>query len=165
MILTVILFLAGHGVNEDGDYYFLPNDAQTQQNSWKKSSVLKWQTFQDMLENTQGRRILLVDTCHAEKAINPRLVKDAADAKIVVISATDKNSVAQELPELKHGVFTYAFLKGLNGDADYHKDNRLKIKELDSYLSNKIEELTDGNQKPVLHAPGGFKDFVFAWLK
>jgi len=162
---TVILFIAGHGVNEDGEYYFLAKNAKMQQNGWQKSSVLKWQIFQNILENTPGRRIFLVDTCHAAKAINPRLVKDAADAKIVVISATDKNSVAQELPELKHGVFTYALLKGLKGEADYSQDKRLKIKELDSYLSNKIEELTNKTQIPVLHAPGGFKDFVFAWLK
>ncbi len=161
---TVVLFLSGHGVNEDRDYYLLPRDAQQQQNRWHQPSVVKWRMLQDALENTQGRRILLVDTCHSGNAFNSRLVKDAANAKIVVISATDRDSVAQELPELKHGVFTYALLKGLRGEADSNSDKRLKIKELDSYLSNKIDKLTSGNQVPVLHAPGGFKDFVFARL-
>ncbi len=161
---TVVLFLAGHGINEEGEYYFLPRDAHLQQNSWHQSSVVKWQVLQNVLENTKGRRILLVDTCHSGNAFNSRLVKDAADAKIVVISATDSETLAQELPQLKHGVFTYALLKGLDGEADSNNDNRLKIKELDSYLSNKMEKLTDGNQQPVLHAPGGFKDFVFAQL-
>jgi len=161
---TVVLFLAGHGVNEDGDYYFLPRDAQQQRNRWRKSSVVKWRMLQDALENTQGRRILLVDTCHSGNAFNSRLVKDAADANIVVISATDSDSVAQELPRLKHGVFTYALLSGLRGEADANRDKVLKIKELDSYLSNNIEKLTSGSQMPVLHAPGGFRDFVFARL-
>ncbi|MEN8219725.1 MAG: caspase family protein [Pseudomonadota bacterium] len=159
---TAVLFLAGHGVNEDGDYYFLPRNVEQQGSRWRQA--VEWRKFQKQLENTQGRRILLVDTCHSGGAFNSRLVKDAADAKIVVISATDGDSVAQELRELEHGVFTYALLEGLGGEADSNGDKRLKIKELDSYLSNEVEVLTDGTQKPVLHAPGGFKDFVFARL-
>jgi len=160
---TVVLFLAGHGVNEKGQYYFLPQDARLRRNNrWRKSSVIKWRVLQDALEENQGRRLLLVDTCHSGNAFNSRLVKDAADARIVVISATDSDTVAQELPRLKHGVFTYALLEGLNAHADMNRDSLIKIKELDAYLSNKIEELTNGQQVPVLHAPGGFKDFVFA---
>ncbi|OAD20284.1 hypothetical protein THIOM_004028, partial [Candidatus Thiomargarita nelsonii] len=55
------------------------------------------------MQETEGRRILLVDTCHSGNAFNSRLVKDSADGSIVVISATDSSSFAQELPELKHG--------------------------------------------------------------
>jgi WD40 repeat protein len=159
---TVILFLAGHGVNEDGQYYFLPREASQRWNRWRKSSVIKWRVFQDAMQETQGRRILLVDTCHSGNAFNSRLVKDSADGSIVVISATDSSSFAQELPELKHGVFTYALLEGMKGKADFNRDKHIKIKELDAYLSNRIEYLTEGGQVPVLHAPGGFKDFVFA---
>jgi uncharacterized caspase-like protein len=125
-------------------------------------SVIKWRVFQDAMQETQGRRIFLVDTCHSEKAFNSRLVNDSASGRIVVISATDTSSFAQELPELKHGVFTYALLEGMKGKADSNGDKYIKIKELDTYLSNQIEYLTEGGQVPVLHAPGGFKDFVFA---
>jgi WD40 repeat protein len=159
---TVVLFLAGHGVNENGQYYFLPREASQRWDRWRKSSVIKWRVFQDAMQETQGRRILLVDTCHSGNAFNSRLVKDSADGKIVVISATDSSSFAQELPELKHGVFTYALLEALKGKADFNRDKHIKIKELDTYLSNRIEYLTEGGQVPVLHAPGGFKDFVFA---
>jgi len=92
---TVVLFLSGHGVNEDRDYYLLPRDAQQQQNRWHQPSVVKWRMLQDALENTQGRRILLVDTCHSGNAFNSRLVKEATDAKIVVISATDRTRIAR----------------------------------------------------------------------
>jgi len=173
---TVVLFLAGHGVNEDGQYYFLPREARllTRQkfllrknfclvrNRWRKSSVIKWRVLQDVMQETQGRRILLVDTCHSGNAFNSRLVKDSADSSIVVISATDSSSFAKELQELKHGVFTYALLQGMKGKADLNGDKQIKIKELDAYLSNEIEYLTEGQQVPVLQAPGGFKDFVFA---
>jgi uncharacterized caspase-like protein len=124
--------------------------------------VIKWRVFQDAMQETQGRRILLVDTCHSGNAFNSRLVKDNADGRIVVISATDSSSFAQELPDLKHGVFTYALLEALKGKADINGDSYIKINEINAYLSNQIEYLTEGGQVPVLHAPGGFKDFVFA---
>jgi len=160
---TVILFLAGHGVNEKGNYYFLPREAKQGNNQrWRKSTVIKWRVLQDALEETAGRRILLVDTCHSGSAFNPRLLKDAADARITVISATDSETLAQELPELKHGVFTYALLEGLKGKADYNRDNLIKIKELDNYISEQVEQLTDGNQMSVSFSPSGFKNFVLA---
>jgi WD40 repeat protein len=159
---TVILFLTGHGANEDGLYYFLPRSAHQHQDRWRKSSVIKWRVLQDAMQESEGRRILLVDTYHSDNAFNSRFVKDSADAKIVVISATDSSSFAQELPELKHGVFTYALLEALKGKADINGDRYIKIKELETYLSNQIEHLTEGQQVPVLHAPSGFKDFVFA---
>ncbi|TGO02504.1 hypothetical protein PN36_23945 [Candidatus Thiomargarita nelsonii] len=159
---TVVLFLAGHGVNEDGQYYFLPREARLRRNRWRKSSVIKWRVLQDAMQETQGRRILLIDTCHSGNAFNSRLVNDSANSSIVVISATDSSSFAKELQELKHGVFTYALLQGMKGKADMNGDKQIKIKELDAYLSNQIEYLTEGQQVPVLHAPGGFKDFVFA---
>lgn len=162
---TVVLFLAGHGENEEADYYFLPQEARREANGrWQKSTVVKWRLLQDALEGSAGRRILFVDTCHAGNAFNPRLLKDAADANIIVISATDSETQAQERSELGHGVFTHALLQGLKGRADAKQDGLIKIKELDSYLSEAVEEITEGEQRPVLHVPGGFKNFVFAKL-
>jgi len=66
---------------------------------------------------------------------------------------------------LGHGVFTHALLQGLRGKANmFGNDNAVTIKELDTYLGFVVKELTNGSQVPVLHAPGGFKDFVFAKL-
>ncbi len=39
---TVILFLAGHGVNDGPDYLFLPQDAETQGGNFRSASVVKW---------------------------------------------------------------------------------------------------------------------------
>lgn len=158
---TVILFLSGHGANQGADYYFLPYDTDMD----NLNSLIKWDILQKALEESKGRRLLLVDTCHAGGAYNSRLVKDSSDSNIVVISATDSQSVAQELPNLGHGVFTYALLQGLRGRADMIGDDKaISIKELDAYLSLTVTKLTNGIQVPVLHAPGGFKDFVFAKL-
>jgi len=105
---------------------------------WVERSGAKptiWDVLQTALQETKGRRVLLVDTCHAGSAINPRLIKDASDHEIIVLSATDTYSVAQEWPKLKQGVFTYALLQGLKGKADLMgDDNVISINELYTYL-------------------------------
>jgi hypothetical protein len=109
---TVILFLASHGVNEGANYLMIPEDAErTAAGYWLPSSVVKWSVLQQALQEAQGSRIMFVDTCHSSEAYSPRLVKDAADANIIVFSATDKDTNAQETSKLGHGAFTYAFLR------------------------------------------------------
>ena len=109
---TTIVFVAGHGINIDEDYYFIPSDGRkSDPDKWKRSSLVEWADIQKAVERAEGMRFMLLDTCHAANAFNPRLEKDAADARIVVFSATAANSTAAELPELGHGVFTYSVLR------------------------------------------------------
>ena len=116
---TTIVFVAGHGINIDEDYYFIPSDGRkSDPDKWKRSSLVDWDDIQKAVERAEGVRFMLLDTCHAANAFNPRLEKDAADARIVVFSATAANSTAAELPELGHGVFTYSVLEGLRGAAN-----------------------------------------------
>jgi len=162
---TVILFLAGHGVNPGGtDYYFLPKEAKQLSGRWRPSSIIKWQTLQDAITHAQGRRIMLVDTCHAGNAFNNRMVNDADDKNIVVISATSGANVSLEKPELAHGVFTYALLQGLKGKADPYGDKKITLNGLNTWLSRQVSKLTDGFQEPVINIPDSFKDFALLKL-
>jgi len=160
---TIILFLAGHGVRQYMQYYFLPQDADSRNQQWRSSTVIRWNELQTALATAKGQRLFFVDTCHSAAAINPRLIKDAADARLLVFSATDANTSAQEQAILGHGVFTYAILEGLKGKADkMPTDQQIMIKELDTYVSYRVPAMTHGAQIPTIHTPGGFTDFVFA---
>jgi hypothetical protein len=158
---TVILFLAGHGVNEGPDYLFLPEDADDKDGHWRLSSMVRWLDLQRALQTTQGRRIMFVDTCHSGGAYNPRLIKDAADANIIVFSATDEVTLAQERGALGHGVFTYALAKGISGEADVFKRGTINILPLAGYVSDTVKQITDGAQEPTYNMSGS-KDFVLA---
>jgi len=162
---TVVLFMAGHGVIEDEEYFFLPRDAALRnEDRWKKSTVIAWSEIQRAMQSTLGRRILLVDTCHAESAFNSRLVKDAEDSDIIVMSSTDSATLAQEITSLGHGVFTYALAQGIEGKADSFKDGRVTMTELNAYVANAVPSITQNAQIPTLSVPGGFQDFVIASL-
>lgn len=162
---TVVLFLAGHGVVEDSNYYFLPRNAERNSaGRWKKSTVIAWNDIQLAMASSLGRRILLVDTCHSESAFNSRLIKDAEDSNIVVMSSTDSGTLAQEIASLGHGVFTHALLEGMRGKADSYEDGHVTMSELNAFVANAVPAMTNNAQKPTLSVPGGFQDFVLASL-
>jgi uncharacterized caspase-like protein len=71
---------------------------------------------------------------------------------VVVIAATDAETLALERPELGHGVFTHALLEGLRGKADANKDRKIDAGELISYATKRVSELTAGAQLPTAHA-------------
>ncbi len=162
---TIILFLAGHGIMEEADYYFLPRDAeQSSSGRWKKSTVVAWSEIQRAMQSSLGRRILLVDTCYSQSAFNSRLVKDAEDSNIIVMSSTDSDTLAQEISSLGHGVFTYSLVTGLDGEADSFKDARVTMSELNAFVANSVSSITRNAQIPTLSVPGGFQDFMVVKL-
>ena len=159
---TVILFLAGHGINEGANYLFMPEDAERAADgkNWRPSSVVEWHVLQKALQEAQGNRIMFVDTCHSRGAFNPRLIKDAADDSIVVFSATDSATEAQELGNLGHGVFSYALDEGLKGGADFMKEGAINILELSAFVSKEVKRLTNKEQDPAFNI--GSKNFKLA---
>ena len=151
---TVVLFLAGHGVNDGPDYLFLPTDAKPKGTGFDRSTVINWNRLQHAVETSKGRRILIVDTCHSGNAFNARLIKDAADASIAVYAATDAETLAQERTALGHGVFTYAVIEGLKGGADLSKDRLIEAQELSTYVEKIVRELTGDKQFPTFTETG-----------
>ncbi|WP_246689152.1 caspase family protein [Mesorhizobium sp. M8A.F.Ca.ET.207.01.1.1] len=158
---TTIIFVAGHGINIDEDYYFIPTDGRKQDaERWKRSSLVDWSDIQKSVERAKGMRFMLLDTCHAANAFNPRLEKDAQDARIVVFSATAANNTAAELPELGHGVFTYSILEGLRGKART-PDGGVTLFGLADFISHEVVRLTASKQKPFYYV-GGVENIVLA---
>lgn len=157
---TVVLFLAGHGLNEGADYLYMATDAALDvQGKLKPDTVISWRDLQSAIESTRGQRILMLDTCYAGNAYNARLIKDAADDNVVVLAATDAETLAHEKPALGHGVFTYSILQGLQGSADSEKDGRIQLGELSDFVRQLVVRLTDGEQTPTAHISSG-RSFV-----
>lgn len=158
---TSIVFVAGHGTNIDEDYYFIPTDGRKQDaEKWKRSSLVEWADIQKAVERAEGVRFMMLDTCHAANAFNPRLEKDAADARIVVFSATAANNTALELAELGHGVFTYSLLQGLGGKAKTSEAG-VTLFGLADYVGREVDALTGSRQKPAYYV-GGVENLLVA---
>ncbi len=69
----------------------------------------------------------------------------------VVVSAAAGNSYAMESDEWQNGVFTYSILNGIRSmDADLNGDGEITVSELRVYVSESVQDLTGGLQKPTV---------------
>ncbi len=117
---TVMLFVAGHGINEGREYQFAPSDAARGSNTLlEPSSAVPWQTFAETLTSANGQRIAFLDTCHSGNSFNRRFLSDGYEANITFYSSAGVDQEALENSALGggHGLFTYALVEGVNGKA------------------------------------------------
>lgn len=146
---TTIIFVASHGVNVGEDFFLIPEDGQRRGEDWRKSSLVDWSVIQEEIGFATGRRILMLDTCHAANAFNAKLEKEAADARVIVFSATAANNTAQERRDLGHGIFTWSLIEGLSGAAG--QEDGVRLLGLADYIYREVVALSGGKQEPFYH--------------
>lgn len=149
---SVVLFLASHGFSDSqGNYFFIPRDVTPVdlealvKQGVAGESVLSWEVFFDVLRDTAGQRLLVVDTCQARSISGPldshSLAKRSASAQFTLLAASRGNEESQELKELGHGLFTYALLQAINGASDLNNDGIKSISEVFEYAVPIVERL------------------------
>lgn len=164
---VAMLFIAGHGVNDDdGDYYFLAKDANPKRIT--RTAVPQYD-IRKSLSSLPGKVVAFIDTCHSGNLMGGvadinGVVNDltAAENGVIVYSSSSGQQASLENPAWENGAFTEALVEGLNGDADIFQDGDITIKELDAYLSNRVEKLTQKQQTPVSKTPSTISDFAIA---
>ena len=79
----------------------------------------------------------------------------------VVISSSSGDEYSFESGTWKNGVFTYCVLKGLKEmAADRNKDRNILVTELQDYLIEQVQTLTEGGQNPTVRRENLENDFV-----
>lgn len=167
-----IMFLAGHGLNDNnGNYYFLPHDVNTDR--LLRTGVAQ-NDIKITLNSLAGKAIFFVDTCHSGNALGSARTRGVADTNgfvnelssaengVVVFAASTGKQSSQEDPAWGNGAFTKAVIEGLNGRADFQHNGKITHKGLDYYVAERVKELTRGQQSPVSIAPSGVADFPIA---
>lgn len=171
---TAIVFLAGHGFNEGPTYYFMTREANLQSLS---QTALPFTSLRSTLTSLQGRVMLFVDTCHSGNVIGRMATRQARDSTsavnemassengLVVFASSTGGQFSQENADWGNGAFTKAVVEGLQGAADFKKRGRITYKGLDAYVSDRVDELTRGEQTPVTPVLAGVPDFVIALFR
>jgi len=152
---TVAVFIAGHGVvAPSGDYYFLVHDSTPED---LPNTAIAWRDFVDLLREVRAQQIILfADTCHSGSVSGSGGVGDLADrlnrdAGVVVFAASGSQQASIEREDWGHGAFTKAILEALAGQADTDpKDGRVSLAEIQTYVTDRVVELTSGRQTPEL---------------
>jgi uncharacterized caspase-like protein len=131
----------------------------------RSATVVPWQILQEAVETAKGRRILLIDTCHAANAYNQRLGNAAYHANIIAYTAARFDQEALEDNNLGHGLFTYAVVEALAGKGELAAKRQISTKELADYVLKRVDELSRKLQRA--HEPQYFRgrdavDYVLA---
>ncbi|MFP3041718.1 caspase family protein [Treponema primitia] len=171
---TVILFLSGHAVNDDdGNYYFLPSDIRlTPDGSIPYAEALSWETIAAALD-VPGRKLLFIDSSHSAGVsagnIRPvdttRLAVDLKPLRSLLFTSSRGDELSLESIDYKLGLFTYAIIEGMNGEADLNKNALISMRELDSFVSKKVLALSNGTQHPSIIGLEDYAEFNLAGTK
>ena len=154
-----ILFLAGHGLAEDIEYYFLTVDADPDMPS---VDGLSGSDLRRHLRQIPGRTLVFLDTCYAGAIVEERAKRDlpldigkfldelaSPETGVIVYSATTGRQRAEELTMLKNGVFTAALLETLDGRAGQATHEPIRLNILGTLLAERVRTLSQGKQTPV----------------
>ncbi len=145
---SLILALAGHGDFHNGEWYFLPHDVDPRD---IPNTGISARELQDALVNSPVRRIfLMVDACNSGagidsfnryRAFQRRFAQQMGrNAGLSVLTATRRDQLAAEVPQLGHGLFTHTVLEGLGGAADNSpSDGRISAHELANFVGQNLE--------------------------
>jgi len=162
---SIIVFVAGHGVNQHEEYFFLtPSATEEQYAQGVTYTDLEKMVTWDKLYSE--RSLLLLDTCQSGRptagnrggiSISPFTSTFRLGNGTFVISAAGSTGAAQEADG--NGLFTAAMLKGLRGEAAENGEVRI-IKLLD-FIRDEVQATSGGNQKVQLRQGGG-DDFLLA---
>ncbi|MBN1187987.1 MAG: caspase family protein [Bacteroidales bacterium] len=153
-----VFYYAGHGVmseSEVPEFYIIPYDViklyDPDELAEKAISASELKSFSQKL--SAQKQVYLFDACQSGGLSETLASRGAAEERAIAqlarstgtfwLTATNSDQFASEFKDLGHGLFTYAILQGLNGEADgKNNDRKITVKELSSYLDDKIPELS-----------------------
>lgn len=167
---VAMVFLAGHGVNDqNGLYYFLPFNTDVEK---LLRTGVPFSDIKNTVASIAGKALFFVDTCHSGNVMGTRrgsldisgVVNELASAEngAVVFAASTGRQFSLENAEWGNGAFTKALVEGINGKADYIGKGKITINMLDLYISERVKELTKGQQTPTTTKPQTVPDFPVA---
>ena len=162
-----VIFMAGHGINDkDGEYYFLSHEGNKEK---PRRTALNWYEIKKTIVNLPSKVVLLMDTCHSGNIMGSRkrditgAIKSIVESGTgsIIMTASTGRGYSIENSSWGHGAFTKALLEGYgDGRADYNRNGEISIKEVDLYITNRVKELTNGEQKPTTILPRSIPDFA-----
>jgi len=169
---VVLLFMAGHGISEGGQFYFLTRDAVMEKGKVNPEYAISDQTLKTVLD-LPGRRLVFIDACQSGGMDINQFMYSLRRTNAYMLSSSEGDKPSYEDGPDKnfwkwdgHGVFSYSVIRGLNGMALPNNGAAISVLQLSGYVRNTVMNLTEGflfphQQKPVQYS-WGFSDFDIA---
>jgi hypothetical protein len=146
----VYVFYSGHGLPApDGkSLYFLPHGVDKELLS--RTAVAQDEIVAALTAAKPKSVTMFIDACYSGQTRGGDvLIADAkpvslkADTNVyppnfTVITASTSDQISSSSSELKHGIFSFYLMKGMEGDADANQDGKITVGEMQDYLSDKV---------------------------
>ena len=158
----LVVFYSGHGLpSDDGkSLYFLPHNAHRE---LIEETAINQNKIVSIIQSAQPRSVtMFIDACYSGQArsgetllasAKPVALKSSASTYpegFTVITASQPDQISWSSPNLKHGIFSFYLMKGMEGDADGNKDGKITVGELQNYLSDAVpRQAMSMNRKQV----------------
>jgi hypothetical protein len=170
-----VVFLAGHGVNDNvNQYFYLPHDADIHR---LRSTAISNNDIVDILQGLPSKVLAFLDTCHAGNVMGTgrkralgdinRLVNELTSAEngVVVFASSTGQETSLESPDWNNGAFTKALVEGLDGRGDFNRDGVISLNELNLWVADRVKALSRGEQHANMIRPDSIRDFPFALVQ
>ena len=169
---TVMIFLAGHGTNEGGQFYFVSQDADQQK---VRKTCVPFADIQSTATGLPSRVVVFLDSCHSGgiggggsvgndiTAVLAGWQKSRTAKGAVIFSSSTGQQLSQENMVWGNGAFTKALLEGLSGDAHPDKAGPVCITMLEGFIAKRVADLTKNQQTPTTTKSMDLSDFNFAF--
>ncbi len=146
----VYVFYSGHGLpSSDGkSLYFLPHGVDKELLS--RTAVSQNEIVAALAAAKPKSVTMFIDACYSGQtrggdvllaSAKPVALKSEANAfpaNFTVITASANDQISSSSPELKHGIFSFYLMKGMEGEADANQDGKITVGEMQDYLSDKV---------------------------
>jgi len=146
----VYVFYSGHGLpSADGkSLYFLPVGANR---DFVAKTAISQQEIVAALKSAKPKSVtMFIDSCYSgqirtgetllasARPVVLTVQETAYPSDFTVITASASDQIASSSPDLKHGIFSYYLMKGLEGEAGENSDGTITIGKLQSYLAERV---------------------------
>jgi hypothetical protein len=148
---SVFIYYSGHGAPnpKTGDAYLVPYDGDP---AFVEATGYPLKRLYDALGKLPAKEVVvMLDSCFSGAGGRSVIAKGmrpmgltvatpvAAGGKTVVLAASSGEQVSSTYDQKSHGLLTYFFLKGLQGEADGNKDGSVDLAELFAYVKPQVE--------------------------
>ncbi|KXX69939.1 DUF6175 family protein [Flammeovirga sp. SJP92] len=149
-VSDVYIYYSGHGAPnpETNKGYFVPVDTDPSLIHFNGYSL---DTFYENLSLVPYKSLtIVVDACFSGsseggmllKNISPVFIKSEnkvlRDDNVVILTSAASEQVSSWYNEKYHSLFTYYYLKGLQGAADTNKDRKVTLGEMKAYIVDNV---------------------------
>ncbi len=146
----VYVYYSGHGIttNDGQSLYLLPQ--RTDRDLIEETAIAQSKINAAIQAAKPKSVTIFLDSCYSgagrtgatllasARPISIKSTAQAFPAEFTVISASTAEQISSSSNELKHGIFSYYLMRGMEGDADTNKDGKITAGEMHSYLMDNV---------------------------